>query len=234
MKAAIHQPNFFPWYGYFSKLVQSDVFIFQDDCAMPMGRSHVYRSGIRSAEHQPQYIRAARKNSRSGELICDAAIDESPVWRAKLLKTIEQNYRQAEWFEQVHEPVAALIRYQTDRLADYNIHAIIGILSMLPESKTTFRRSSEFDLTRLRAKEAIPLMLKQVQADVYLSGQGKGSAAVTDVETLTKSGIQVRHVSADTIRYRSPGFPFVYGLSILDMLFLAGPEKTMHLLVNEA
>ena len=31
MKVAIHQPNFFPWAGFFSKIKNSDIFVLLDD-----------------------------------------------------------------------------------------------------------------------------------------------------------------------------------------------------------
>ncbi|MEC8198310.1 MAG: WbqC family protein, partial [Pseudomonadota bacterium] len=47
MIVAIHQPNYFPWLGYFRKMIEADVFIFLDDVQFSKG-SYTNRVGIRS------------------------------------------------------------------------------------------------------------------------------------------------------------------------------------------
>ena len=47
MTVAIHQPNYFPWVGYFYKIKAADIFIFLDDVDFSKG-SYTNRCRIRS------------------------------------------------------------------------------------------------------------------------------------------------------------------------------------------
>jgi len=49
---AVHQPNFFPWFGYFVKIALSDTFILLDDVQIPW-RGYTRRTKIRRPGNDP-------------------------------------------------------------------------------------------------------------------------------------------------------------------------------------
>ena len=63
---AIHQPNFFPWMGYFEKISRSDVFVFFDDVQFPKkGGSWSNRVKLLVSE-EARWVTAAIDRSYSG------------------------------------------------------------------------------------------------------------------------------------------------------------------------
>ena len=63
---AIHQPNFFPWLGYFDKIARSDNFLFFDDVQYPK-KGGVWTNRVKLLiSDQPRWATAAIDRNYSG------------------------------------------------------------------------------------------------------------------------------------------------------------------------
>ena len=45
MRVAIHQPNFFPWYPYFEKILRADIFVILQNCQFE--KNNFQKNGIK-------------------------------------------------------------------------------------------------------------------------------------------------------------------------------------------
>lgn len=170
---AIHQPNFFPWLGYFDKIRRADVFVFLDDVAYPKSGSGsgswVNRVRI-PINNTPAWITCPIRREHGVQIIRDVKIDDSQPWRRKLLRTFEITYARAPNFERVMPVMEQLVMFETDNLSQFNVHAIkriselIGIESKFVEQSTL---TTEDFSTALLIE-----IIKKVGADTYLCGGG--------------------------------------------------------------
>src|SRR4051794_38560492 len=114
---AIHQPNFFPWLGYFDKTRRADVFVFLDDVAYPKSGSGAgswvnrVRIAIRNA---PAWITSPIRREHGTQIIRKVRIDDTQPWRKKLLRTLDANYRKAPNYERVVPLLRDLILFESD------------------------------------------------------------------------------------------------------------------------
>jgi hypothetical protein len=226
---AIHQPNFFPWLGYFDKLARADVFILLDHVQFQKkGGNYANRVRLLTGGGRPGWVTAPVERSHHGtRAIDEVVIDESRPWRQKLIKTIVANYARAAHFDEMFPVVEELIGHPSRRLAELNENAIRRLVGEigLPAGHIVLSSSLE------PAGSATDLLIELVQAvdgDAYLSGGG--ADGYMEADKFEAAGIELQMQDFQHPVYAQGSGDFVPGLSVIDPLLHLGPEGTRHLL----
>jgi hypothetical protein len=218
MRVAIHQPNFIPWIGYFHKISLVDSFVFLDDVQMERGKTFTQRAKI-LVEGEEKWITIPVINKSDKTLIKDALVDPAFIWKRKILKTIELNYKNSPGFDEVYDILCSAFKKESKFLIDYNIPLIIEFSRYLGFN-VKFLLSSELDKSiNKTGKEKILEINKDLNADVYISGTGQGSRRYIDEEDYLKSGISLQWQEFKFKEYpQIKSETFIKGLSVIDLV----------------
>lgn len=220
---AIHQPNFFPWCGYFDKINKADSFVFLDHVITNITQCWTKRVKLLIGGKAEWFtIPVAKSNGRllplNEFLICD---DEKFI--RKHLNTIKINYSKGESFNEVF-PIIEKFYYDDERyISKRNIKFISEICAKLNIEKE-FTLSSEMNCKNSSNGLLIEI-IKKMDGDIYLCGGG--AAGYQDDKKFLDSGIEVKyqnfiHPPYDQVNSKI----FVPGLSILDLLMNYGFKKS--------
>lgn len=228
---SIHQPTFFPWLGYFSKIRQADCFVFLDRVQnIKTGGSWVNRVKLLQGG-QPKWftcpiVRSHGVSQDVGQIEADPAQD----WRKKLLKTLEINYGRAPHFNETMPMLAELIQWSTTHLASYNEQFIEKIARKLGLSCPLVRQAElEDPVLDFKGSERLARICRQLGGKIYLAGGG--ADGYEDPEAYRQLGIELRKSRFMLPPYSQFGQTcFVPGLSILDTLLNLGFAQTSELL----
>lgn len=232
MIVAIHQPNFFPWLGYFRKMLVVDCFVFLDTVQFSKG-SWINRSRLCVSGHA-HWVSCPIRRLGSELAIRDTRINDHEPWRKKFKRSIEVSYAGAPHFAEAIDCVKELIDFPSDSLADFNINAVSHLAKRLNIRCDLIRASDLLpsDNFGLGGSAMLAEICARLGADVYLAGDG--AAGYERVEEYKQRGIALRHNGFRCLPYRQHGVPdFLPGLSLLDALFCTGFEGTRRLIAYE-
>lgn len=232
MITAIHQPNFFPWMGYFSKIFRAHRFVFLDHIQLPRKGAGSWVNRVKilvNGNESWLTVPIVRQKSRQGlQSINDTLISNEPRWRDKMVKTIDLNYRKAAHYDEVRDFLVGLLNFPSDNLSDYNRQSILAISKLLGAAEEKFVRSSDLNVTG-QSTELLVNITKAVGGNVYMCGGG--AAGYQQDELFDRGGLQVKYQD-----FKHPEYPqlvakeFKPGLSIIDVLMNVGFEKTKEML----
>ena len=226
---AIHQPNFFPWLGYFDKIRCADVFILLDDVQyQKTGGTWSNRVKV-LVNGEGHWLTAPIERAFHGtRMINQITFSDKEDWRRKILRTLQTAYGRAPHYREALSLLEPLILGQTENLAELNVHAIISLAKALGLHSGTFIRSSSIQ-TRSVATQRLIDLTRHVGGTQYLCGGGAGG--YQEDEAFALGGIQLTYQDFVPAVYAQSGSKeFVPGLSIIDALMNLGVQGTADLL----
>ena len=225
MRVAIHQPQYFPWIGYFDKMGKSDLFVFLDQVQLVRGRMN--RNVVLDQNGQPQHITIVGDTKSSPERefrsIRTKHVEE---WTSRQFNALESYYKKAPFRDEILGVLQTFFSQRYETVCQWSCASIELVRNIL-EIKTPIAYQSDLEYSRSSQKsDLIYAICKTVNADVYLSGRG-ASVEYLDREKFAAGQVQIAFQDFQHPVYRQcSSQEFVPGISTLDMLFNWGNEDS--------
>jgi len=222
--AAIHQPQYLPWLGYFAKMDQADVFILLDDVQFKKN-DWQNRNRIRTPQGW-QWLTVPVRH-RFGQTVAEVEIDRraGDDWARRHRKALWMNYAKAPFFERWRPFFDRFYTARWERLVDLNIEGVKALAGMLG-IQTPMVLASEFRVRRQGTGRLIDLC-RAVGADTYLAGADGNK--YMDRALFDASGLRLvfQEFAHPVYRQQWAKGPedFVSRLSVVDLLFNHGQDS---------
>jgi hypothetical protein len=148
------------------------------------------------------------------------------AWRRNNLNLIQNSYEKAPYYSEIMPFINDLYSWDCEKLVEFTIKSAEMLMELF---NITIKTVLASDLPiQGKSNELLVDILKQVQADRYLSGVG--ARAYFDPAPFDAAGIEV--IWQD---FQHPVYPQLYGdfipyLSSIDLLFNCGREKSRKIL----
>lgn len=219
MIAAIHQPQYLPWLGFFDKMDQAGIFVLLDNVQYKR-REWQNRNRIKTPRGV-QWLTVPV----SGEylaLISAVTVEQGENWRHKHLESLRHAYHRAAHWPGAAAPLEVFYAGEWPLLGQVNGASISWLREQLGIT-TPLRWASQLEGLSEDPTGRLVDICRAVGADTYLSGVD--GAKYMDLGQFAAAGIEVifQH-------YEHPVYPQLHGefashLSALDLVLNCGPQS---------
>jgi len=214
MIVSIHQPNIFPWLGFFNKMAQSDVFILLDNVPFSKG-GLTNRVRLKGSNGLFWLTTPIIIKGRMGQVINDIEINNLTSWKETHRASLMSSYNKTPGYDIYMPELMKLYDGNHSGLVDFTIPGIILLRDIL-QIKTPIIRSSELNCTGSRSTLLCDLV-KVVGGTTYLSGPSGRN--YLDEGIFDSQEIKIEYSSFHVFEYPQRFNNFIGGLSALDYIF---------------
>ena len=232
MNVVILQPSYIPWRGYFHQIARADLFIFYDDVKYDKNGWR-NRNRIKTPRGPrwltiPVHTAGVETNHTS---IREIRTDASRPWNTSHLTSIQQSYANAPHFAPTFELLRELYAERAEFLADFTIRTTIALARALGIERTCFLRSSELQGIHGTKTPRLIEILTRVGATHYISGPS--ARDYIEENLFREAGISLEYMQYNYSPYPQLYPPYDPQVSILDLLFMTGPDALRHIVPDE-
>ena len=224
-RIAILQSNYIPWKGYFDLIRNVNEFILFDD--VQYTRSDWRNRNKIKTPHGIRWLTIpVRIKGNFGQTIEQTLVSD-PNWAAKHWQIVKFSYARSPCFEQFHDPIKNAYLGCTERnLSRINERFLTVICNLLGIS-TKISRSTDYRQIEGKTERLVSLC-QQVGASEYYSGPA-GKDYIQS-QLFERAGIKLKFVDYSGYpEYPQLFPPFEHQVSILDLLFNAGPDALRYM-----
>jgi hypothetical protein len=222
MKCVILQPSYIPWRGYFDQINQAEVFVFYDDVQYD---KHGWRNRnqIKTAQGKQWLTIPVHSGGVTVEStpIREVRIDWHTAWNKAHWKALTFAYNRAPFFHNYAPLLESFYQRHDEFLADFTIDLTIALAEELGIGKTRFVRSSTLQASGQKTGRLVQI-LAELGATHYLSGPS--ARDYIEPDQFTAAGIALEYIKYDYPEYPQLYPPYDGQVSILDLLFMTGPD----------
>lgn len=218
---SMHQPNYLPWIGLFSKVMQTECFVIMNT--------------VQYARHGVTHRNKIRTNCGSGYLtipiskefamakIKDVILPQDKGWREIHWRSIYQNYIKTDFFKDHSDFCEKLYKQDFHYLWQINLDIIRYMLKSF-EINVEIIIASDLNIdTNLKPTDMIIAVLKDIGANTYLSGQS--GRDYLELEKFQQNDLNCKFARFKHPIYKQRYAGFEPNLSAIDLLFNVGPQS---------
>ncbi|OGH66442.1 MAG: hypothetical protein A3B90_00330 [Candidatus Magasanikbacteria bacterium RIFCSPHIGHO2_02_FULL_41_13] len=224
MNVAIHQPECFPWLGFFHKMSLADTFVLLDTVQFEKNNFQNRNKFLIAGE--AQWLSIPVEKHSLNTLVQNIKINwTDEKLTKKHLMSIEQSYKKCEFFENVFPFLQELYHKKHEYLSNFNTEFIVWMAEALG-IKTKIIKASEMNLsgTALGGTDVTLEICKNLGARCYISGAG--AKVYLDVEKYKQEDINVYFQEFHHPVYPQKGSTkFVSHLSSIDLYVNCGEKS---------
>jgi hypothetical protein len=229
MNAVILQPSYIPWRGFFHQVAKADLFVFYDDVQYDK-RGWRNRNRIKTPAGPlwltiPVLARGAQTEHLP---IHQIRVCWDEPWNQAHWKSIQHAYGKAPHFKTYAPLLAEKYAARPEFLADFTIDLTIALARAVGIDRTRFLRSSQIEGVSGAKTERLISVLQKVGATHYISGPS--AQDYIEEELFQAAGISLEYMRYDYPEYPQLYPPFDPQVSILDLLFMTGPDALSYIL----
>lgn len=224
MKIAIMQPYVFPYIGYFQLIELADVFVFYDDVNF-IKQGWINRNNVLANNKSLLFTIPLNKIS-SFVKINEVIINENffNKWQNKFLRTIEQSYKKAPFFEEGFNIIRNVFSYYKEgmSIAKLSIKSVTEVCEYLEIKTKIIPSSSVYENQHLSGAERVIDICDLEKGSHYINPIGGKELYANNF--FEENNLVLSFIQPHKTEYKQFNEEFVPWLSMIDVIMFNSKE----------